>query len=93
MTRNAAQVTAADWRSVASTAPVDPCAVKSALLEAVDDARSALRGLPAGPAGQLFLAGDGSVLRPAMTLLRGEVPAGVTVLDCMTGPAVARVLP
>ena len=93
ITRNACHITLADWRSVASTAPVDPVAVKAALLEAVDEARSGLRALPPGPAGQLFIAVDGTALCPTPGLLRGDVPPGVAGLHCMTGPAVARIAP
>ena len=93
ITRNACHITLEDWRSVASTAPVDRVAIKAALLEAVDDARSGLHALPPGPAGQLFIAEDGTALRPTLGLLRGDVPPGVAVLDCMTGPAVARIAP
>ncbi len=93
VTRNACQITAADWRTVASTAPVDPVAIKAALLEAVDEARSALRALPPGPQGRLFMATDGTALRPTPDLVRGEASPGVTVLDCTTGPALAQVAP
>jgi len=93
ITRNASQVTLADWRSVASTAPVDPVAVKAALLDAVDEARSLLRALPPGPAGQVFLAPDGTALRPAAAFLGRDAPPGVTVLDTATGLAVAQVPP
>ena len=93
VTRNACQVTAADWRTVASTAPVDPVAAKAALLEAVDEARSTLRALPPGPQGRLFLAAGGAALRPTPELVQGILPPGVTVLDCITGPALAQVVP
>jgi len=93
VTRNACQITAADWRTVASTAPVDPVAIKAALLEAVDEARSTLRALPPGPQGRLFMATDGTALRPTPDLVRGEASPGVTVLDCTTGPALAQVAP
>lgn len=93
VTRNACQITAADWRTVASTAPVDPVAIKAALLEAVDEARSALRALPPGPQGRLFMATDGTALRPTPDLVRGEAPPGVEVLDRTIGPALAQVAP
>ncbi len=93
ITRNACQITAADWRTVASTAPVDPVATKAALLEAVDEARSTLRALPAGPQGRLFMDAGGAALRPTAELVLGEVPADVTMLDCTSGPAVAQVMP
>ena len=72
---------------------MDPPAAKAALLEAVDEARSGLRELPPGPAGQLFIAGDGTAVRPTAGLLRGDAALGIAVLDCMTGPAVARIAP
>jgi hypothetical protein len=93
ITRNACQITAADWRTVASTAPVDPVATKAALLEAVDEARSTLRDLPPGPQGRLFMGADGTALRPVPDLVRGDVPSGVTVLDCKVGPALAQMAP
>ena len=93
ITRNASQVTAADWRSVASTAPVEPVALKSALLEAVDDARAALRSLPPGPVGRLFMAPDESSMRPTPALVSGELPKGVAALDCTMGLALARIVP
>ncbi len=93
ITRNACHITREDWRSVASTASVDPVAVKAALLEAVDEARSGLRGLPPGPAGQLFVSSNGMAVRPTPELLRGDTAPDVTVLNCATGPAVARIAP
>ena len=93
ITRNACQVTAAGWRTVASTAPVDPVAAKAALLEAVDESRSTLRALPPGPQGRLFIGADGAALRPAPDLVRGDVPSDVMVLDCTVGPALAQMTP
>ena len=93
ITRNACQITAADWQGVASTAPVDPVATKAALLEAVDEARSTLRALPPGPQGRLFMGTGGAALRPTPELVSGDVPADVTMLDCTVGPAVAQMAP
>lgn len=92
ITRNACRITPQDWRSVGSSVPVDRVAVKAALLEAVDEARSSLQALPPGPSGQLFLAAE-AVLRPTAGLVGGNIPPGMTVLDCMTGPAVAQIGP
>ncbi len=91
ITRNACQVTAADWRTVVSNAPVDPVATKAALLEAVDEARSTLRALPPGPQGRLFMGVDGALLRPTPDLVRGDAALDVRVLDCTLGQALAQV--
>ena len=73
---------------------MDPVITKAALLEAVDEARSTLRGLPAGPQGRLFMGVDGTALRPTLDLVSGDIPADVMMLlECMLGPAVARMAP
>lgn len=93
VTRNASNIAPADWRAVASTAPVNPVEVKTALLDAVDEARTIIRALPPAPPGRLFMAANGAVLHPTPDLVRGDIPLGVTVLDCVVGPAIAQAVP
>jgi hypothetical protein len=64
ITRHAAQVPAAEWSALRGVAPVDPVAIRTALLSAVAEARAITRRLPAEEVGALFLNASGTAGLP-----------------------------